>query len=161
MNWLDTIPMFTEKDVLEWYSTRLIKKQRLSGSSTQVSTDSENSQDSASEDSSKDIAARAFQQSVEAYQRRFLHRPHSLGDNHLAQKVAKGLPYIEWLLHTEMMEGSQQTELFSVPWFAQVAEAYKKRRQMVQGLKEHSVFMLFRYARLDVSLRLFANGYST
>lgn len=156
MNWLDKIPMFSERDILEWYSNRL-EKNRFSGSSTQVSIDSQESQDSTSEAVLKDIAWRAFQQSVEVYQRGFLRHPRGTkslyGDNDLVKKVAKGLPYIKWLLHAEMVEGTQPTELFSVPWCAQVAEAYKKRRQMGQGLKEHSVFMLFRYARLDVSVR--------
>ena len=156
MNWLDNVPMFNERDVLEWHATR-VSKRRLSGSSTEASDGSRDSQDIASESASKDLPARAFQQSVETCQQGFICRsnsPKSLyGDNELAEKVAKGLPYIKWLLQTEMGEGSQSTELFSVPWFAQVAEAYKKRRQMVQGLKEHSIFMLFRYARLDVSIQ--------
>jgi len=155
MNWLDNVPMFNERDVLEWHATR-VSKRRLCGSSTDVSDGSRDSQDNTSEPASKDLAARTFQQSVETCQQGFLCRsnsPKSLyGDNELVEKVAKGLPSIKWLLHTEIGEGGQPTELFSVPWFAQVAEAYKKRRQMVQGLKEHSIFMLFRYARLDVSL---------
>lgn len=154
MNWLDIIPMVSEKNVLEWHSTR-ISKHRLSGSSTEVSDDRRDSQGSTSGVNSKDLATWAFQQSVERCQQGFLRRfyrsKNGYENNELVQKAAKGLPYIKWLLHSEMGEGSQQTEFFSVPWFAQVAEAYKKRRQMVQGPKEHSIFMLFRYAQLDVS----------
>ncbi|KAM7186124.1 hypothetical protein V8F20_011530 [Naviculisporaceae sp. PSN 640] len=154
MSWLDKIPQFTEKDIMEWYTARF-RRERQSGSTTQVSVISD-STETGNGDSLRLTAIRAFREAVTAYPQGMIHRPEGLSylntNNELVQKVARGLPFIEWALKADLGDDTQKNELevFSVPWFAQVVEALKKRRQMVQGLKEHSIFMLYRYARLDI-----------
>ncbi|KAK4208332.1 hypothetical protein QBC37DRAFT_453284 [Rhypophila decipiens] len=150
MTWLERIPKFTENDILEWYRAQF-RRERQSGSTTQLSITSESTVVDAESDS-KNSALRAFRKAVMDHHRGLIHRPSSLssGANELVHQVADALPFIEWVLHSEAPEETRKNEIFSVPWFAQVVEALKKRRLMVQGLKEHSIFMLYRYAQLDI-----------
>lgn len=156
MTWLERVPEFTEQDIVEWYTAHFCREHR-SGSTTQVSITGEGTETSTRnrEDALKTIAVGAFRKAVTAPQHDLIHRPESLGyssaDNELVRKVADGLPFIEWALKAELGDEVKMNEVFSVPWFAQVVEALNKRRQTVRGLKEHSIFMLYRYARLDVS----------
>lgn len=156
MTWLDRIPKFTERDIVKWHKP-LFRSERQSGSTTQVSITSETMEGGSTECESNSAtgAVNAFREAVRAYQQGTLHQPDRFGSfnrgKDLVHQVSTGLPFIEWALRSEMAEETQENQPFSAPWFAQVAEVLKKRRQMVQGLKEHSIFMQYRYARLDAS----------
>ena len=145
--WMDNIPKFTEPDILAWYSSRLQKQRPNDYDSSRASVASH---DQDSPDVVRRSALEKFRACVEAHGWDLLSFRNTKDQDSLVTRVAKGLPYVEWLLRMEG-EGKEDTEVFSVPWFAQLTEALKKRQQMVQGLKEHSIFMLFRYSSLDVS----------
>ncbi|KAK0707728.1 hypothetical protein B0H67DRAFT_543007 [Lasiosphaeris hirsuta] len=143
MNWTDNIPKLAENDILEWYSSRA----RMESSSDNGSEASIAVVDT---DLTLKLALRAFRESVASHQRAMLYvRGAVLIPDTLVQQTARGLPCIEWLLQRES-QGEHPSEPFSVSWFAQLSQALKKQQQMAQGLKEHSIFMLFRYARFDI-----------
>ncbi|KAK3349640.1 hypothetical protein B0T25DRAFT_582541 [Lasiosphaeria hispida] len=143
MNWTDNIPKFAEKDIMEWYSSR-IKKESPADDSSETSVAIVDT------DLTPELALRAFRESVASHQRVMLHvKGAILNSDPLVQRTAKGLPYIEWLLQRES-QGEDPSEPFSVSWFARLNQALKRQQQMTQGLKEHSIFMLFRYARFDI-----------
>ncbi|KAK3395088.1 hypothetical protein B0H63DRAFT_533600 [Podospora didyma] len=146
INWTDNIPKFNDKDIVEWYSLRL-DRQQLSDDSTAESITGVSKE---SPEVFKRLALQAFRQSVDSRQKGLFNlRGRILVPDPLVRRIESGLPYIDWLFKKEA-EGSGPTELFSVSWFAQLSQALKKQEQMAQGLKEHSILMLFRYARFDI-----------
>ncbi|KAK0701536.1 hypothetical protein B0T21DRAFT_417089 [Apiosordaria backusii] len=148
INWLDNVPKFTEKDILTWYTTRLEKQ----NSGTQSSSTSSVS-DSLSEnaDDFKKLALQAFRETILEGSTNFGHLKNTvLTPDPLVRRVVKGLPYILWLMKKDATEDNQPAEMFSVAWFSQLSQALKRQQQMAQGLKEHSIFMLFRYGKLDI-----------
>ncbi|KAK4200751.1 family 4 putative glycosyltransferase [Triangularia verruculosa] len=148
INWLDNVPKFTEKDILTWYTTRLEKQ----NSGTQSSSTSSVS-DSLSEnaDDFKKLALQTFRETIQEGSTNFGHLKNTvLTPDPLIRRVVKGMPYILWLMKKDATEDNQPAEMFSVAWFSQLSQALKRQQQMAQGLKEHSIFMLFRYGKLDI-----------
>ncbi|KAK4173728.1 family 4 putative glycosyltransferase [Triangularia setosa] len=148
INWLDNVPKFTEKDILTWYTTRLEKQ----NSGTQSSSTSSVS-DSLSEnaDDFKKLALQTFRETIAQGSTNFGHLKNTvLTPDPLVRRVVKGMPYILWLMKKDATEDNQPAEMFSVAWFSQLSQALKRQQQMAQGLKEHSIFMLFRYGKLDI-----------
>lgn len=146
MGWMDNIPQFTEKDIFDWYAS-MTEKRLVPDDTSEISvmiTEPKYHEDP------KAVALASFRDSVRRQGRR-LHKNRitTCGDS-LVVRVERGLPYIEWLLK-KGSTGDDGAKLFSGSWFARVSQAIKVQQQMTQGLKEHSIFMLFRHARYDVS----------
>ncbi|KAK3331852.1 hypothetical protein B0T19DRAFT_456261 [Cercophora scortea] len=150
VGWIHHVPTVAEDDIVSWYSAKL-KQQQSTKSSSQSSVRTILDE---SPEVHRKVALGTFRESVSLYRRRLF----SVGFKRLCpgtasdpfvQRIGNGLPYIDWLLRIETRD-KEPVEAFSVSWFAQLTEAMKSRRQMAQGLKEHSIFMLFRYARFDI-----------
>jgi hypothetical protein len=139
--WTSKIPTITMDDILNWYTTKV---EPQSDSTSAVSVDRESS----SAEAVKKAALQAFLASVEAHRRGLFGSSSIRVPDPVVSRVAKGMPYVEWLLQKDTSR--EKAEPFSVSWFAQLNQALKDQKQMAQGLKEHSIFMLFRYARYDI-----------
>lgn len=140
--WTSKVPVIKEDDIIAWYLERLTKQYE---GENPVATESD-------VDTLARLARYTFRAKVEAFSRRTfkaLNRCES--DDSLVAKVATGLPLALWLLEKENA-GAQLPELFTNTWFMKLNLALKNQQLLVQGLKEHNVFILFRYARYDVSL---------
>lgn len=150
INWLDNVPKFTEKDILTWYTTRL-EKQQSSGNQSSSSTSSVSDSLSENPDNFKKLALQAFRETITQGSTNFGHLKNTvITPDPLIRRIVKGLPYILWLMKKDATEDNQPAEMFSVAWFSQLSQALKRQQQMAQGLKEHSIFMLFRYGKLDI-----------
>ncbi|RSL61030.1 hypothetical protein CEP54_006442 [Fusarium duplospermum] len=140
-NWMEKIPKFAEADIVEWYSMKL-------------SSDSTDSDTSSSKSGTGAVAREAFASAVSAYTRRTRDAKASgIMSDTLVVRVANGMPYINWLLKKLSVEGSSPPE-FTTAWFTQLGEAINQQRVLRRGLKEQSVFTLFRLARHDVGQNL-------
>ncbi|KAK1834098.1 hypothetical protein QBC39DRAFT_301394 [Podospora conica] len=145
MNWMDNIPQFTEKDILDWHTSRT-EKRHIPDDTSEISVMINEPE---YHDDPKALALASFRDSLRRQQAR-LHKPRiASGGDSLVVRVERGLPYIEWLLK-KGSTSDDGAELFSGSWFARVSQAVKVQQQMTQGLKEHSNFMLFRHARYDI-----------
>ncbi|KAK3938628.1 putative glycosyl transferase [Diplogelasinospora grovesii] len=145
MTWLDKVPKLGEGDIIAWYSTKRKVEQAEEGSQAFLVGSEDDSPEAI-----KSAALQAFRDCIGSYRESpFLTRKTTLAVDPLVERVGEGLPYTEWLLRKQS-QGNEVTELFSIPWFAQVAQALKNQRQMAQGLKEHNAFILFRHARFDI-----------
>jgi hypothetical protein len=136
--WMNKIPTFTEKDVLEWY-----------GKTLNSGTDS----DDKAENQNKD-AQNALRLAVGGYQVR---SRDAVRNGHMkdafVSKVAAGMPFVSWLFKKSAPDG-KAPEPFTTSWFTQLGEAVKQQRQLSRGLKEHNVLMLFRQAKYDLAQNL-------
>src|SRR5262249_27235036 len=67
----------------------------------------------------------------------------------LVAKAAVGLPYAQWLL--KKGDGSSTTsEPFTKTWLVELDLELKRHEQLVRGLKEHNIFILWRYGKWDL-----------
>ncbi|KAK4223260.1 family 4 putative glycosyltransferase [Podospora fimiseda] len=149
INWTDNIAKFTEKDIVEWYSSRLEKERGSTEISSSSSTDG--SPHDTPADELKKSALQAFRSSVAHNSTNLSAFTQAVrGPDPLVRHVVKSMPYIEWLLKKDVGETSKPEETFSVGWFSQLSQALRRQQQMAQGLKEHNIFMLFRYSRYDI-----------
>lgn len=136
--WMENIPKFMEKDVLEWFSMRTADK---SSQESEKATDS-------------DMARIAFTAAVAACTRRTDEAKTSgFMSDALVRRVSEGMPYIEWLLK-KTAGGKAPPPKFTTAWFTQLTEAVSQQQQLRRGLKEHSSFILFRHARHDIGQNL-------
>lgn len=96
----------------------------------------------------------AFQLAVEEYGRGKKSISLNKLNMNLVIKASKGLPFALWLLEKENPSPAKKIdtrpELFTKTWLVQVEQALKNVQQLAQGLKEHSIFILFRQGRYDV-----------
>ncbi|KAH6983617.1 hypothetical protein BKA56DRAFT_672274 [Ilyonectria sp. MPI-CAGE-AT-0026] len=136
-HWMDNIPKFSQKDIIEWYSARLCPGTTDEGLKDQDA-----------------LALEAFSAALESYQRRTAEAQATnvLSDPFVSQ-VAKGVPYIDWLFR-KMNPTGNHPDAFSTAWFTQLNESKNQQNQLVRGLKDHNVFTLFRLARYDVGQTL-------
>ncbi|KAK7432311.1 hypothetical protein QQZ08_001258 [Neonectria magnoliae] len=136
-NWMDNIPKFTQKDIVEWYVARL---------GPDTSDDDIKDQDA--------LAQETFTAILESYQRRTREAQAArVFSDPFVSRIAKGVPYIDWLFKKTNPTGSPP-KAFSTAWFTQLNESRNQQRQLVRGLKDHNVFTLFRLARYDVGQTL-------
>ncbi|KAK0616354.1 hypothetical protein B0T14DRAFT_458687 [Immersiella caudata] len=150
VTWTDNVPKISERDIVDWYSSRLGKNLASDDSSESSVMISEETQTVPS----KVGALQAFQAAMQRYQGNMASiKQRLLYPDPFLERVDKGLPYIEWLLRKEHSR-RDIAEAFSVSWFAQLSQASKAQQAMTQGLKEHSIFMLSRHATLDVVLSI-------
>ncbi|KAK1753914.1 hypothetical protein QBC47DRAFT_429327 [Echria macrotheca] len=143
-SWTDKIPKFGATDINQWYTARVYKGP--------VPDDTTESSVRIDRDETQDLsahAAKVFRQHLEVGHLSTRLRSPAFGSGGLVERVVAGLPYIDWLLARE--ESTETPERFSAAWFGQLSQALKSHQQMVKGLKEHSIFMLFRYAGLDIA----------
>lgn len=136
--WMNGIPDFSDKDVLDWFVAKN-ESTTDSGGESQVR--------------SKD-AQEAFREAVSSYSRRTRDAVTSgLMADALVGRVAKGMPYVGWLFKKAVPDGNLPPA-FSSGWFTQLGDAKKQQQQLSRGLKEHNVFILFRMARYDIGQNL-------
>lgn len=142
-NWMENIPTLSEKDIIDWYSAKL-------------DADSEGSIKSGDSVDSKQskVAQETFNEAVTCYTRHTKSND-SFGamSDPIVARVAKGMPYIDWLLKKLSVDGSSM-DRFSTAWFTQLTDAIHQQRQLRRGLTEHSTFTLFRLARYDIGQNL-------
>ncbi|KAF7558003.1 hypothetical protein G7Z17_g335 [Cylindrodendrum hubeiense] len=137
-NWMDNIPKFSHKDILEWYAARL---------DPDTNNTDPNDQES--------LALQTFNAFLESFQRRTKDSSSSgvLSDPFVS-RVAKGLPYIDWLFRKTNPNKDDHPDMFSTAWFTQLGESKNQQLGLVRGLKDHNVFTLFRLARYDIGQTL-------
>lgn len=138
--WMTHIPKITENEILDWYSDK----------AEQFARDDKSS--SAGDDQAKvrsRMAREAFTKAIEEYNGRFIK---SWGKKDpLVERTAKGLPYAAWLLRKD---DGPIPDPFTTAWFPQLKTAIDRHKQLVRGLKEHSIFILFRLAKNDIGVNL-------
>lgn len=140
-DWMKNIPEITDKDVLEWYK------------STPESRPGDEDIKEKADNQSK-IAQEALRTALATYPRRRGEAMSSgLTNDEFVDRVAKGMPYIEWLF-TKTNPNGNAPDLFSSAWYTQLGEAKKQQQQISRGLKEHNTMMLFRNARYDIGQNL-------
>ncbi|KAF3761887.1 family 4 glycosyltransferase [Cryphonectria parasitica EP155] len=158
--WMDRIPRVTEKDILGWYNTKLEAEagQPLAdtasdrdnkATSRMVKTEEENN---VTPEVKRKMGLLAFRRQVEAYSHGVL--GFGATSHHVdpvVARVAKGMPYLDWLLKKDD-PARPRADTLTPAWFGQVNQALKTQEQMAQGLKEHNIFILFRYARFDIGV---------
>lgn len=138
--WARLIPKMTESDITGWYQKRL-------GSQAEKGVGhvpDEEGQDF------KEIARLVFCAEVHAFNRRKVRAFSGYARDQLVATAAKGILLANWVVG-KGANGAQLPEPFSNTWFVQLDLAMKSQQQLVRGLKEHSAFFLFRYAKYDVS----------
>lgn len=139
--WMSNIPEIAEKDVLEWFL------------STPESQTSDEDMEEKSDIQSK-IAQEALRTAVASYTRRSREAVASgLMSDAFVGRVARGMPYIDWLFKKTNPDGNVP-DLFSSAWYTQLGEAKKQQQQISRGLKEHNIMILFRNARYDLGQNL-------
>lgn len=155
--WMTKIPRVGEKDIIAWYNTKEQSK---------VEEDSESDLEGNKEDGSniklteqnspapspevkRKMALSAFRKEVEAYSPGFMGFGRTKNADALVTRMAKGMPYLEWLLKKDDA-ARPRADTLTPGWFGQVSQALKTQESMAQGLKEHNIFILFRYARFDI-----------
>lgn len=142
--WITKVPHIKEKDILTWYRNLLeIESDSSSGDekenikiAVRVDTDVERFFERASS---------TFSRQVDLWRKR---RLNNSNDPFIA-KVAAGLPYAQWLL-TKDDGASPQYEPFTKSWLVQLDLELKRQEQLIRGLKEHSIFILWRYGKYDL-----------
>jgi hypothetical protein len=138
--WARLIPKMVESDVTEWYQRRLKgQKEKVIGLGPE-----EEGQEF------KETAQLVFRAEVDDFNRHRIMAFSSHAPDRLVATAAKGLPLANWLVG-KGSNGASLPAAFSNTWFVQLDLAMKSQQQLVRGLKEHSAFFLFRYAKYDVS----------
>jgi hypothetical protein len=135
--WLENIPKFTEKDVLDWHTARI--KDRDSESEVQQAQ-------------GKD-AQEALRHAITNHRRGIKDMTSGSSNDKFVNRIASGMPYVDWLFK-KTCPGTKIPEAFSASWFTQLGESRKQQKQLSRGLKEHNIMMLFRFARYDLGQNL-------
>ena len=136
-NWMQRIPVVSENEILDWY------RARSQESEVSLVSDGEGAKDEGK------ISREVFLQAVHDFENNKFNTMFSRNDPLLA-KVAKGLPFAFWMLKKED-DTAPLPRPFSAPWFPQLKNSVGRHQQLVRGLKEHSIFVLFRIGRDEVS----------
>ncbi|KAF5664992.1 glycosyl transferase [Fusarium heterosporum] len=141
--WMENIPKFTNKDILEWHTMRR-DTEKPKQDSDEASVDAADGE----------VARLTFTAAVIANIRRTheANLSYSISDS-LVRRVSAGMPYIDWLLK-KTSSGKTSPPMFTTAWFTQLAESTNQQQQLRRGLKEHNSFILFRLARHDIGQNL-------
>lgn len=142
--WIAKVPHIKDKDIVDWYRNLLeVESDSSSGDekenvkiAVRVDTDAERFFERASS---------TFSRQVHLWRRRRLNNP----DDPLVAKAAAGLPFAQWLL-TKDDGTSPQYGPFTKTWLVQLDLELKRHEQLIRGLKEHSIFILWRYGKYDL-----------
>ncbi|CAI6086454.1 unnamed protein product [Clonostachys chloroleuca] len=141
-SWMQNIPKFSEKDVMQWYESSGLMP-------TEEATEGEEDGEKNNKDKN---SQEAFRVAVAA-RRRGIKGTTGPENEAFVTKVAAGMPYIDWLLQ-KTCAGTKIPDVFSASWFTQLGESIKQQKQLARGLKEHNVLLLFRFARYDLGQNL-------
>lgn len=140
--WITKVPHVKEADILTWYSNLL-----------DVESDSSSGDEKVKIAVKVDVdAERFFERASTTFARQVeLARKNRMNTSNdpLVAKVAAGLPFAQWLL-TKDDGSSTNSELFTKTWLVQLDLELKRHEQLIRGLKEHSVFILWRYGKYDL-----------
>lgn len=151
--WMDKIPRISEKDILGWYNTKL----EAQASNINIDGGAKGGakakavEDNVTPEVKRKLALLAFRKEVEVFNHGVFGFGATSQVDALVARVAKGMPYLDWLLKKDD-PARPRAETLSPGWFGQVNQALKTQEQMSQGLKEHNIFFLFRYARFDIGV---------
>lgn len=153
--WMDKIPRVGEKDILSWYNAKL-ETQRAQVASAAGADDSKAAttkiaEDNITPEAKKKLALMTFRKEVDAFNHGIFGIGTTAHADPLVARVAKGMPYLDWLLKKDD-PARPRADTLTPGWFGQVNQALKTQEQMQQGLKEHNIFFLFRYARFDIGV---------
>lgn len=152
-NWMTKIPRLGEKDILKWYDAK--ENVKVAAVEASLENDKEGvrvkltGQNTVSPEVKRKMALVAFRREVEAYNPGIFGFGRSKGADALVVQVAKGMPFLDWLLKKDD-PARPRADTLTPGWFGQVNQALKTQEQLSQGLKEHNIFILFRYARFDI-----------
>jgi hypothetical protein len=151
--WISKIPHFKEDDIGAWYSNK-----------QPFGPDREKSDKGT--DGADRSAILAFREDIQACRvGSFKSRKRGATDD-LVAKVGKALPLILWLVERnneangKINPNAKPEELFSKSWFAQLEQALERQQDLARGLKEHSIFVLFRHGEYDVSTKRLKFGFT-
>jgi hypothetical protein len=144
-NWTKKVPVIKTDEVIEWYKIH-------------VAAENNDETEELTGDALSKAATTAFQNAVEAYKGKGITNRHD--EDPLVARAAEGLRFALWLLEKESpnpdknakKEAKRDVEQWSKIWLSKVEQALKSTEQLARGLKEHSVFVLFRYGQYDVSV---------
>jgi hypothetical protein len=142
-SWISEIPDLREEDICAWYN-----KTQPYGSHIEKS--------GKGADGVNKSALIAFREKVEAYRPGLFKSRKRVVSDDLVAEVAKALPLISWLLkkenqtHGNSHADAKPVEIFTRSWFAQLEQALEKQQGLTRGLREHSIFVLFRHGEYDV-----------
>lgn len=139
-SWMVNIPDISEKDISDWYTSRYSK--------SEPTTDSDSCVSASSIPDIGDMQAE-FRRVVMAH----LGSRFRLGDKRtdpVAARIAKAMPYIDWLFAKDFPNGNAPIP-FSSEWLNSLSEGKTRQKQLARGLKEHNPLLLFRASRYDVS----------
>ena len=139
-SWLSNIPDIAEKDIADWYITRFSKTESSSDSDSLTSRRS--APDAA-------VMQAEFRKVVNSHLRSNFGIKDKQADP-VAARIAKAMPYINWLFVKEYPKGNPPLD-FSSEWLNSLSESKNRQKQLCRGLKEHNPLLLFRAARYDVS----------
>jgi hypothetical protein len=139
--WPSKIPTIKEEDIVTWYIERM-------------SNDSSEEKLVATSEAVVKSAQRAFREEVANVEREALNSNRKAKPDNLVAEVAQGLPFAIWLLEKDNLSKpiSETSEPFTKSWLVRLDQALQTQQGLVQGLKEHSIFMLFRHGKYDVSM---------
>lgn len=139
-SWMSNIPDISEKDIADWYNSRYSKTETASDSDSLTSGRSI---------PDATIMQAEFRKAVNSHLRsRFRFKDKEIDS--VVARIAKAMPYINWLFVKEFPKGNPPVD-FSSEWLNSLAEAKNRQKQLCRGLKEHNPLLLFRTARYDVS----------
>ncbi|KAM0270259.1 hypothetical protein ACHAQH_009489 [Verticillium albo-atrum] len=142
--WMTHVPIFSAPEIEKWYASK-----------TQPG-ESDDEKGGPKKASSAEEAQQAFAGAVAAYTRRGKEskdKEADISNDPLVVRVAKGLPYVDWLFK-KAGQGGDIPPLFTTAWFTKLGDAIHQQRQLSRGLKDHNVMILFRMARYDLGQNL-------
>lgn len=132
--WVDKMQKFGEKDIVAWHEKKM---------------EAANGKEKAASQSQKE-PLEAFRNAIDGYQRRSAAaRSSGILNDPFVAKIAHSMPYIDWLFKKAAPNG-KLPPAFSSGWFTQLGEAQNQQRQLIRGLKEHNIVILYRMARFDI-----------
>lgn len=140
-SWMSNIPDISEKDIADWYMSRFSK--------AEYSSDSDSLADGRTIPEATIMQAE-FRKAVSAHlhsRSRFHFKEKQIDP--FAARIAKAMPYINWLFAKEFPKGNVPPA-FSSEWINSLSEAKNRQKQLCRGLKEHNPLLLFRTSRYDV-----------
>ncbi|SPO01406.1 uncharacterized protein DNG_04082 [Cephalotrichum gorgonifer] len=139
-SWMDNIPDITEGDITAWYTSRYSKSGALISDSESIA--------SGSPMPDNVVMQAEFRKVVQSH----IDSRFRFGDKNVdpvAARMAKAIPYINWLLLKDFPKGGQPVD-FGSEWLNSLAEAKERQKQLCRGLKEHNALLLFRASRYDI-----------
>lgn len=163
-SWPEKVVITKEADIVAWHQERLKAKESSKGVPVV-----EEAQVRGPPKTAADLAAEALGKAIESGQT----KPPKNLDPYLAKMIPQH-KFVLWILKKESGDAPLPPP-YTTSWLVQTKLALASQQQLNRGLKEHSPFLLFRYAKYDlaqnvglfllalldrwVSISMSANGY--